>query len=77
MVSKFKIHQPRRGEKVWVEGEKQPNGTIIAVDRFDGDIQQVTVKFHETKQIKDIPWDDLDGNWSDSFGGTWMIHKLG
>lgn len=73
---RFKHRWPRKGDKIWVEGEQQPNGIIILVDWFDSSVMEVTVKFHDTGVLKVIPWDDLDGNWSDSFGGTWLLHKL-
>jgi hypothetical protein len=69
-------HKPRRGEAVWIEGEKQPNGKIIFVDWFDSEPQEVVVRFHETNEIKEYSWEDFQGNWTEAFGGTWMLHKL-
>lgn len=78
MARRFpKEHKPRRGESVWIEGQPQPNGVIIAVDWDDGEPQEITVRFHETKDVQVYYYHEFDGNWTDKFGGTWMIHKLG
>lgn len=70
-------HKPRRGEAVWVEGEKQPNGVIKYVDWLDGEPQTILVKFHETNEIKEFQYEEFNGSWDDTaFGGTWMVHKI-
>jgi hypothetical protein len=49
---------------------------ISYIDWFDGEPQEITVKFYDTKTRKEFPFAEFEGNWSESFGGTWMLPKL-
>lgn len=64
------------GQKIWVEErldtKQQPNGTILMVNWQD---EEVTVKYQDCQDYDMFTFDQLRGNWTDKFGGSWMIHK--
>lgn len=67
----------RIGLKVWykprhAEG-KQPNGYISRI--LWGDDREVVVKFHDSTDTETFTWDDLEGTWTDKFGGTFMLYQ--
>ena len=65
---------PQVGDKFWAEKMPQPNGKIICVD---WEFHCVKVMFEgKDKIVKDYSFEDLDGAWTDQYGGTWMIWSL-
>lgn len=60
--------QVEYGQKFWQEGVG--SGTI---DGIDYKLRLVYVNFHE-KGRRTYEFDVLFGNYSDAYGGTWMIY---
>jgi hypothetical protein len=50
---------------------EQPNGVIIYVNYPD---REVMVKFFDGK-FGSYSFDDLEGNWTDALGGTYLLYK--
>jgi len=79
---------PETGQRVWIEERKlvgkQPNGTIISIDKEAGEFD---VQFDSTTSGKgwttpggDVdcyPVEMLDGNWTDRLGGYWHVEADG
>jgi len=78
MSSRSRTHMPRRLDKIWVEGQPQPNGYVLLVDH---DMAEVLVRFYDDKtrgveaKVKTFALDDFYSNFSHSFGGIWMMHS--
>jgi len=73
-----KTSSPRIGDKVWNQErlmsltEDQPNGYICLVIWDD---REVVVRYHDNRGTTEVmSWDDLDGNWTDKFGGTYILY---
>lgn len=69
-------HQPRKGEKFNDKdrGPYRANGYVVDID---WDQQQIQVKFW-TKEDDVFEWayysfDEIDGCWTEKFGGTWVM----
>lgn len=71
MSSRSRTHMPRRLDKIWVEGQPQPNGYVLKVDY---DMAEVLVKFYDDRTAT-FALDDFYSNFSHSFGGIWMMHS--
>lgn len=74
---------PKIGEKVWqaerIDRDLQPNGKIVNVLYKD---KTVIVHFYEEgetagKRSKEIEFSDLEGCWTDKFGGCYIIERDG
>lgn len=62
---------PEIGQKFWEEGIG--SGKITHVS-FPPD-NDLIVDFYE-KGVKTYELDEVLGNWTEDYGGTWMIHKI-
>lgn len=65
-----KERQPEWHDKFWHEGIG--SGQIIRVNERD---RMVTVDFYE-KGIRTYEFDELLGNWSEDYRGTWLIYNI-
>lgn len=73
--------RPRRGHPFW-DGSREPTsrtGEIISVIRNDDEWDvwedgEVVVKFPDGN-IQSYIFEEIDGCWTDKFGGTWMINE--
>ena len=72
MKLRQKTSNPRVGDKVWNQNsiDNQPNGYICQVI---WDEREVIVKYYDNRS-EVIGWDELDGNWTDKFGGTYILY---
>lgn len=48
---------PQYGDKVWLEGETQPNGHIVNIDWHD---KEVHVRCYDTGELHSLEWDQFD-----------------
>lgn len=62
--------QLQYGQKFWAKGRKQPNGKVVDIDWPSEEIQ---VRYYDTNEIESFTFDELDGKWTDRYGGTWYI----
>lgn len=71
-MRRHSVYKARKKDKVWVEGEQQPNGFIEDIDWHGHEIH---VRFHDTRVKGVYSFDRFDGSWTDKFGGVWMLDK--
>lgn len=62
--------QPAVGDKFWVEGIGSGKITYVYFH-----YKLISVDFFE-KGLKTFEFDDVLGNWSEDFGGTWMLFNI-
>lgn len=62
--------QPETGQKFWKEGVGSGKITYVYFH-----YKLVTVDFFE-KGVKTFEFDEVLGNWTDDFGGTWMLYNI-
>lgn len=72
-------HRPQRGDKFndRNRGPWRSNGFVHAI-LWKEDPKEVIVKFWtktERMESDSYTFDELEGNWTDHFGGTWIIPK--
>lgn len=48
----------------------QPNGYIKQINWSE---QTVTVKYYDDPNTEDIDWEELEGTWTDKFGGLYYL----
>lgn len=65
---------PKVGEAVWVEGHQQPNGRVEYVDR---EAETVILRFYDTKERREMSFEEMEGHWTDRFKGCWMFPREG
>lgn len=72
MKLRQKTSSPRVGDKVWNQNrfDDQPNGYIIQVIWAD---REVIIKYYD-RSSEVMSWDELDGSWTDKFGGTYILY---
>ena len=72
--TRYKTGLPRRGEKVWQaishDGSRGRNGIIAQVEY---ETKEVIVLWLTTGQVESYSFDDLEGCWTDKFGGTYIL----
>ena len=73
--------KPRKGQRFWDGDRPAPdrNGEVIRVLREDDEWDvweegEVIVQFPSGKTESYI-FEDIDGKWTDKFGGTWMVNE--
>jgi len=74
MKLRQKASSPHVGDKVWNQNkiDDQPNGYICQVI---WDEREVIVKYYDNKGTSEVlSWDELDGNWTDKLGGTYILY---
>lgn len=59
----------KRGQPVWDETRKQPNGYIFDVQWRD---REVVVKFYDGS-FETYEFDEIGCSWTDKFYGGWWI----
>lgn len=63
--------QPEVGQKLWQEGIG--SGKITHIYHYNDKL--VVVDFFE-KGVKTYDHDEVIGNWTDDYGGSWMIYHI-
>lgn len=63
--------QPEVGQKFWKEGVG--SGKITCVLHYNDRL--VIVDFFE-RGVEVFDYDDVLGNWTDDYGGSWMIYNI-
>ena len=68
---------PRVGDAVWDQSRHtrenlQANGKIIRIDWLE---RVVIVHFYNDRGRKEFSVDELEGRWTDRFGGTWLLDE--
>jgi hypothetical protein len=63
---------PQKGEKFWDSRQLQPNGIIVRVIWQYGE-REIIVKFYETGNVVSYEMEELEGNWTSGYGGTWLL----
>ncbi len=72
------MREPEPNDPVWVgerrERGKQPNGYVLRLNKDeDEDIESVLVKFHDCEDVEEIDWSEMEGSWTQGYGGVWLM----
>lgn len=62
--------KPEVGQKLWKEGVGSGKITYIYFN-----YKLVVVDFYD-KGVSTFEMEEVLGNWSDDFGGTWMLYNI-
>lgn len=69
--------QPQVGDKIWIEGFKNANGSIV---RITYEEQEAIAIFKDwgggggSRQVT-FHFDEIADRWTDAFGGSYMIEQ--